>query len=532
MKRPPHLALALALAGCLDLPHPSPTAAPRVVAVRAVAGALDALPRVPSLVVTFDRAMAPPEASAVMLFREPPSSALAADARDGVVSAGRLAHRVSLRVERDASAPARWWLRAAAVLPPSPPHALFFSDRAGAVDGRPLAPTAGLDPGGVALGVVDAPCAGPVLAPAVPDAVDADAALLWLRADRPVRVLDTAAVTLAGDDGHAVAARVEADDRAADGLTRVLRVSPTRAMRPGVTYGWRVSGLTSRGALAAEEIPWRMLATPPRVEPVRLVDGVVCAAGERALGGACAEVGDRWVSLRASTTTAAVTRLEVTSAEGRRAAVSARGTTHALRVDGLPAASEVRWRLEAWDPGGRLRDARVGALRTADAAPRVRIVEVLARPYSTSAQEFIEVLNEEDGEVSLAGWTLSSGGSGSTLPDGATVPARARAVIVGASFDPRGVARAGDPPVQAGARLIVLRGSLGGRGLRDTGAEASLATPTGLVVSRYPGAAPELAPEEGVAVVRADAELDDDDPAAWARARDGASSPGGVSGAR
>ena len=52
-------------------------------------------------------------------------------------------------------------------------------------------------------------------------------------------------------------------------------------------------------------------------------------------------------------------------------------------------------------------------------------------------------------------------------------------------------------------------------------------TATGLVVSRYPGTAPELLPQEGVSVVRADTDLDEEDPAAWVRSRDGASSPGG-----
>ena len=524
--------LAFALAGCLDLQPPTPSIPPQLTALRATVGSLDAVPRVPEFQVSFDRAMAPPEPSSVMLFREPLSSALVTDARDGVVTLGRLANRVALRVQRDGADPARWWLRAAEVLPPSIPLSLVFSERTRSAEGRALTDDGdgGVRATGVALQVGDAPSGGPILTPALLDApVGADAALLWLRSDRPVRVLRADGVTLLGDDNSTVATRVEADERTPEGVTRVLRVLPLRALRAGVTYAWRLAGLTSRGAIAAEPVPWRLPVTSASSgEVVRLLDGVVCATGEQAMGGACVEAGDHALIVRTATTAAAVTRLTVTSGEGRRVAVTVRGTTHRLAIGGLSAASEVQWRLEAWDVGGRLRDAREGTLRTADAAPRVRLAEVLARPHSTSAQEFIEVVNEEDVPVDLAGWVIESGGARSVLPAGAAVAGQGRAVVVGAAFDPRGVLRANDPAVQAGARVIVVRGSLAGRGLRDTGAELSLIDAAGVVVSRYPGTAPELSPQEGVSVVRADPELDEEDPAAWVHSRDGGSSPGGA----
>lgn len=528
----PHRLLVVALVGCLDLQPPAPSITPQLTGVRANAPSLDAVPRVPELFVSFDRAMAAPEPSSVMLFREPLSPALVTDASDGAVSLGRLANRVALRVQRDGANPARWWLRAAEVLPPSIALTLVFSQRTRSVEGQPLADHGDGGPRatGVALQVVDAPSAGPVLTPTLMEGpVDTDVALLWLRSDRPVRVLRPDGVTLEGDDDSRVATRVEADERTPEGVSRVLRVTPSRALRAGVIYAWRLGGLSSRAAVAPEAVPWRMLAlAPPSTPPaLRLIDGVVCSIGERSMSGACVELGDRALVVRTATTTEAVTRLVVTSGQGRRVAVAARGTTHRLRVTGLPAASDVQWRLEAWDPAGRLRDVREAALRMAAAAPRVRIAEVLARPHSSSAQEFIEVVNEESVEVSLAGWLLDSGGSRSVLPDGAAVAGQGRAVIVGATFDPRGVARANDPAVQAGATVIVVRGSLAGRGLRDAGAELTLATAAGLVVSRYPGTAPELLPQEGVSAARADTELDEEDPAGWVRSRDGASSPGG-----
>ncbi len=530
MSRPKALLLLVSV-GCLDLEPPANTNPPQITSLRANSGSLDAVPRVPAITLQFDRAMAPPEPSSVMLFREPTSAALVADARDGVVSIGRLANRVSLRVLPDPAQPSRWTLSAAEVLPPSTPLTLVFSERTRSVQGRPLIedPDGGLQGMGVAMRVIDAAEAGPVLTPAVTDApVDADVATLWLRADRPVRVLRPDGVSLVGDDRSIVSVRTEADAATSEGLTRVLRVTPMRPLRAGVTYAWRVTGVVSRTAVAAEEVPWRVIAGPSQATSVALVDGVVCATGEAAAGGACLERSDRSVAMRAATTAHAVVRLAVTDGRWRWASVGALGTTHRLQVSALPSATELRWRLEAWDVAGRMRDAREGTVMTMDAAPRVRIDEVLARPHSSSAQEFVELVNDGDAPVSLDAWVLDGGGARSTLPTGARVPARGRAVLVGATFDPRGVERSDDPAVQAGAQVIVVRGSLAGRGLRDTGADLSLVTATGVVASRYPGSATELLPREGVSAVRADVELDEEDPASWVFSRDGRSSPGGV----
>lgn len=530
MLRPKALLLLVSV-GCLDLEPPANTNPPQITSLRANAGSLDAVPRVPAITLQFDRAMAPPEPSSVMLFREPNSSALVADARDGVVSLGRLANRVSLRVLPDPAQPSRWTLSAAEVLPPSTPLTLVFSERTRSVQGRPLIedPDGGLQGLGVAMRVIDAAEAGPVLTPAITDApVDVDVATLWLRADRPVRVLRADGISLVGGDHTVVTARTEADATSSDGLARVLRVTPSRPLRAGETYAWRVTGVVSRAAVAAEEVPWRVLAGSSQPTAVALVDGVVCATGEVAAGGACLERGDRTVSMRAATTAPSVVRLGVTDGRWRWSAVGALGATHRLRVTGLPSASSLRWRLEAWDVAGRMRDAREGTVTTAEAAPRVRIDEVLARPHSSSAQEFVELVNDDEAAVSLEGWVLDGGGARSTLPAGARVPGRGRAVLVGATFDPRGVERSDDPAVQAGAQVIVVRGSLAGRGLRDTGADLALLTAAGVVVSRYPGSATELLPREGVSAVRADVELDEEDPASWVFSRDGRSSPGGV----
>jgi hypothetical protein len=157
--------------------------------------------------------------------------------------------------------------------------------------------------------------------------------------------------------------------------------------------------------------------------------------------------------------------------------------------------------------------------------PRVRITEVLARPASSSAQEFVEVINEESYEVSLAGWLIATPGGMSELPD-VMIPAQRRALIVGSSYDPRGAPSVGDPPPAPGTPLIRLRTSIASRGLVDRGADVWLATSEGQIVSRMPGGSGRLPPRSGVSVVRADQQMREEDPHAWAYDALNGSTPG------
>jgi hypothetical protein len=65
-----------------------------------------------------------------------------------------------------------------------------------------------------------------------------------------------------------------------------------------------------------------------------------------------------------------------------------------------------------------------------------------------------------------------------------------------------------------------------GRGLRDDGADLALLDAAGSAVARVPTGDPGRPPREGVGLVRADTDLDDDDPAAWAYDAEGGCTPG------
>ena len=120
----------------------------------------------------------------------------------------------------------------------------------------------------------------------------------------------------------------------------------------------------------------------------------------------------------------------------------------------------------------------------------------------------------------------NAGGASAALDTDAVLAPGARAVVAGASFDLRGSPREGDPPVGVGAVVVLVRGSVAGRGLRDDGADLALRDPQGHTVSVFPGASPARAPRAGVSLVRAAWDLDDDDPHAWAYDTGGGSTPG------
>jgi hypothetical protein len=80
--------------------------------------------------------------------------------------------------------------------------------------------------------------------------------------------------------------------------------------------------------------------------------------------------------------------------------------------------------------------------------------------------------------------------------------------------------------VAPGAALVRVRAALTAQGLRDSGADLVLEDPHGARVSFFPGADPALVPQAGVGVVRADPDLEEQDPAAWTYDEAGSCTPG------
>jgi hypothetical protein len=155
----------------------------------------------------------------------------------------------------------------------------------------------------------------------------------------------------------------------------------------------------------------------------------------------------------------------------------------------------------------------------------LRIREVFAKPRSGSAQEFVEIENAGDEDLSTEGLRIATPTGSAALPS-ATIPPRARAVVVGAAFDPRGGDRGSDAATAPGAIVLRLEGTLAGHGLADRGADVWIADADGQPVTRAPTGNPLLAPRLGVSVVRADPRMSEDDPASWTYDAADGSTPG------
>lgn len=518
---------------CIAVPPlRDPPSPPLLVAIETPTGDLDGIGRVPSLTLRFDRPVAWPDEGAALLVTGSPSDGLRADAADGVLSASNVARRVSVRLSRDPLDSAVIHVDALAALLPDTPATLLVSSLLRSDEGVAFNDAdSGRRARSIPLTVAPARRCGALarVEPVSPGDGPANTAKIFVRFDRPVRLSRAVAPLSLSPDGAApVATRASLD--CLDGDTaRCAWVEPVDPLVADTVYRVGFGPLAaSNGARVESELD--TFATGPRRDAPRVGFGPspVCGADEVADGDLCVRVAAGAIEVRASTTGPAIMRVTaVSSGDPPRVALGASGTLHRVLIATPREDTVYALTVECIGLDGRAHETRsLDARRSAPTRPRVRITEVLARPRSTSAQEFVELFNEGAAPADLTGYALSQGASRSALPEGAVIPAGRRAIVVGASFDPRGVASQGDPPVAPGATLIALRGALAGRGLRDTGADVSLTDPEGRVVSQMPGSAPSRAPRAGVSIVRAETSLDDLDPAAWAYDAMEGSTPG------
>jgi len=253
----------------------------------------------------------------------------------------------------------------------------------------------------------------------------------------------------------------------------------------------------------------------------------LCAASERAVSPLCVDVDDRAVTVRGSVSAPGFVHLRVEARGEVRSGLTAVEATWAARVSTVAPGVVHSLVATLYGLDGRsLASLRVGALAVPAARAHARITEVVARPAGVGRQEFVELRNEGEEVLSLEGYVLALGTGRSVFPVGATIAGGGVAVLVGASFDARGDALSGDPPLAAGATLVRWSGTLGGRGLRDGGGRVALVDPTGRVESEHPGDHPTLVPRAGVGVVRTSLALAESDPAAWGYDSMGTSTPG------
>lgn len=519
-RRLPFGALSLLLSSCLDYAAPRAPAVPlRLREVDAPTGSLDALGRVPALRLRFDRAVEVPAEDDVVLVAGAPSDALRGDIARLPLSASTLARRVPSSLQVDPTDPTSLRLTVARALLPETELALVVSARVRAADGGALAEDLAL-----ALRVAGAARCGALATLALPGAASARPGAIPVRFDRGVRGAG-APFTLRDARGAEVPADARLDCFDDEGYARCGWITPRVALARG-TYAVALGDLRARNDARCEAAALRFEvdATIPLGD--NGFDAPPCAPDERRVAGVCAAVGAVEVRLRVATRAVAFVRARALPGDqgDAREFVSAPGTVLDLRLRGLRPLTRHAVSLWAMDARGGVTYAALGAFDTVALQGRVRISEVLARPRDAPAQEFVELVSDDDAPVSLAGWSLVSGTARTVFGPDAWVPAHGRAVVVGAGFDVRGAGR--EPPVAAGAAVIRLRGALAGRGLRDDGADLTLRDARGAVVSAFPGGASARAPREGVSLARAATDLDDEDPAAWSYDAEGGATPG------
>lgn len=355
--------------------------------------------RVPELRLRFDRPVGAFSPDDILLVTGDLSDSLRSDAAYGALSATHAGRRVAASVTRDGADPAALALRASQALLPDTGLVLLITGRVRAADGA-LLDTGDAGPAVIAvpLRVASARRCGALMTveQVEPGAAPSLTSRVLVRFDRPVRMPSGAApFALYTSRGEPVAARAALDCDDGTGLARCGWIEPSRPLERMTVYRVAASpGLAARNGLAPDGVAV-LFATGSLLNAPRVSFGPspVCAAGEGALGAFCVRGGDRWIELRASTTRPALVRVTVTTTGVRRVALSSPGVLHTVRVTGLSARTVYALTVEALGADGTPHDTRTpGPITTAAAFPRLRIAEVVARPRSTSAQEYIELV--------------------------------------------------------------------------------------------------------------------------------------------
>jgi hypothetical protein len=279
------------------------------------------------------------------------------------------------------------------------------------------------------------------------------------------------------------------------GTDRCVTLIPERApTEPGVLPPLWAETLLEPGAFAS--------VTP--ASPVPLA-----CAGERLLG-ACFEVFDD----RVLVTTPDERLFRVISPAARLVATRAR--QRALLVAGLAPGEPVELRGEMLSADGSSRPLEL-PVTTRAALRHLVLSEVLANPSGPEpASEWVELVNDGDDPVTLAGLWLEDSGGRAFLPDAELGP-RETALLVNAGFHASSL----DTPLAPSVRLLELA-SLGARGLSNAGEALLLVGPEG-VVSRFPAFGASRA---GRSIARRSFHAADDDPSAFAEHGAPGASPG------
>ena len=213
------------------------------------------------------------------------------------------------------------------------------------------------------------------------------------------------------------------------------------------------------------------------VTPPQLVDFAVSLAGP------CATV-------RFSTDEAASAEVVVRAVAGERVTEAGVGQTAfdlAVALTGLEPGEPAEVVLRVTDRAGNQVETSAGSVELPPETPLLVITEVLANPAGPEpGQEFVELRNIGDVDLSLAGLRLEDSKGADVLPE-ATLVAGAYALVVPSTFDP-GSPR--DVPPRAGTLMVPVDARLGSDGLSNSGEVVRLRMPgtgTEPLISIYGG---------------------------------------------
>jgi hypothetical protein len=154
---------------------------------------------------------------------------------------------------------------------------------------------------------------------------------------------------------------------------------------------------------------------------------------------------------------------------------------------GLEPETPAEIELHLVDRAGNEAESSAGTVEVPPATPPLAITEVLANPAGTEpGQEFVELRNLGDADLSLAGLRLEDAKGADVLPESTLAPG-GYALLVPSSFDPQSTR---DVAPRPGTLMVPLDARLGSDGLSNAGEVVRLRLPgTALepIVSSYGG---------------------------------------------
>ncbi len=521
------LAAVAFVASCIQ--RPASRIPPQVVDIRVEPSdsAPLAIARSPIIRVAFDRPLGPLGPDAAWLLSGETPDAAVGDAIRGAAGSATRARQLDADIRIDGAEPNVLFVRPRAAILPGEAFLLVTTSLLTSDDGvRAFAVDAGVTSPWFPFRVASVracPALAEVLFPSS-DQLASSSTNVVVRFDRAVRVAGSGpAARIVDDEGSELASDVAwtcgSPSRGYRCVSVTFRALPSGHRRVTVRLG---ELRDARGHSPwPNEFAFDVSPDDTRTAPA-FGGAVVCADDETSRAPFCL----RWIAdvleVRAETTGPA----SLFAFSGGASMRSPVGTAHRVQLPGLPPRARVSVQIDLLDLRGiRTGTATIWPIETPPSRPSVRITEVLARPRSTGAQEFVEIQNAGTVRATFDGWSLRTPTGMSSLPTTTLGPGQ-RAVIVGAAFDPRGAPQRGDPAVAPGTMLLRLDTPIASRGLADRGVDVWLADAEGRIVSRAPTGDVRRPPRAGVGLVRADDTLSEDDVAGWAYDSEGGSTPG------